>query len=244
MATAGDERRYDLVVVGGGVAGCEAAREAARNGLDTLLVTTSLDTIYNGVGDSAMLAPPAGSLMAELAPALSGPGGAVRWYDLHRAVKYELETETHLHLLQSTVSGLLERGDVVTGVATWEGVDRLARRTVLALGSFAGARLTSGSSSEEAGRLSEMAYDDLYRDLLRRGFTFEEIELNASPQAGSLPYTVSCHRLAPDEWREESFELPRLGALYAAGLFSAGYLGYEAAAEQGMRLGALLSATG
>lgn len=242
MVSTSNERRYDLVVVGGGIAGCETAREAARSGLDTLLVTTSLDTIYNGVGDSAMLAAPAGTLMAELAPALSGSGGAVRWYELHRAVKYELETESRLHLLQSTVSGLLESGGVVTGVATWEGVDRLARHTVLALGSFAGARLTIGTSSEEAGRLSEMAYADLHHELVRRGFDFEEIELNAPPQAGSLPYTVSCHHLAPSEWRAESFELPRLGALYAAGLFGAGYLSYEAAAEQGLRLGAMLSA--
>lgn len=241
MITTGDERHYDLVVVGGGIAGCETAREAARGGLDTLLVTTSLDTIYNGVGDSAPLDAPAGSLMAELVPALSGPGGAVRWYDLHRAVKYELETEPRLHLLQSTVSGLLERGGVVEGVATWEGVDRLASRTVLALGSFAGARLTIGSSSEAAGRLSEMAYDDLYHDLVRRGFLFEELDLSAPAQHGALPYTVSCRHLAPSEWREEEFELTRLGALYAAGLFGAGYLSYEAAADQGVRLGASLS---
>lgn len=243
MGAASNERQYDLVVVGGGIAGCETALAAARNGLDTLLVTTSLDTIYNGVGDSAPLRAPAGSLMAQLAPSLAAPSGAVRWYDLHRAVKYELETEPRLHLLQSTVSALLVDDGAITGVATWEGVDRLASRTVLALGTFAGARLTIGSSIEQAGRLSEMAYDDLYLDLLAHGFAFESIDLTAPPQSGALSYVVTCHHLASSERFGKSFALPRLTGLYGAGLFFAGYLDYEEAAEQGFKLGTLLSAS-
>lgn len=230
---------HDLIVVGGGLAGSEAAWAAARAGLRTLLVSTSLDTIYNLAEGGAALTPEPGSLMA--AAVAEAEDGYLSARELHRAVKERLESEQRLHLLQSSVSGLLVEDGKVRGVSTWEGIDRLAPRVALCVGSFLEGRLTIGSSTEEAGRLSEMAYDDLYLDLLAHGFGFEGMRLEAPPTEGSLPYVVECKRFERSEWNEASMTLPRLGGLYAAGLCASGYLEYEEAAAEGTRLAGLLA---
>lgn len=233
---------YDLLVVGAGVAGSEAAWAAAQHGRRVLLVTTSLDTVYNLVGDGADLAPPAGSLMVQAAAAVERQDGLVGSWALHRQVKYALEREPSLHLLQSSVAGLLVEQGRVVGVSTWEGVDRFATSVALCVGSFLDAKLTIGSSVESAGRLSEMAYDDLYLDLVAKGFGFAPLRLRAPAASGSLAYEVQCRTLAVAEWDQASFRLPRLAGLYAAGLCAAGQLTYEQAAVQGQSLGRLLSA--
>ncbi len=248
---------YDLIVVGAGIAGSEAALACARGGLDVLLVTTSLDTVYNLAGDGATLTPPPGTLMAELVAELRAERGAeqgtveaeietevwVATSALHRAAKRTLEHHPKLHLLQSSVSSLLVEGGTVRGVATWEGVDRLAPRVALCAGSFLGARLRVGELTEVSGRLSEMAYDDLFEHLEALGFVLEPETLTALPSSGSLPYTVRCSRFAASEWDSERFALPRLSGLYAAGVCAAEGVFYERAAQQGSALAKRLLAS-
>ena len=233
-----NDNRYDLIVVGAGVSGCEAALSCARGGLNVLLVTTSLDTVYNLVGEGAPLTPPPETLMAELC---GDAERRVATFELHRRAKTAVEHHPNLHLLQSSVSGLLVQNAQVRGVSTWEGVDRFAPLVALCAGSFLRARLRVGALTETSGRLSEMAYDDLYDDLSARGFAFAEIELEAPPSRGAPPYTVTCRHFSRGEWRTD-FALPRLRGLYAAGVCAAGYLTYEDAAAQGLALaGALLA---
>jgi tRNA U34 5-carboxymethylaminomethyl modifying enzyme MnmG/GidA len=225
----------DLIVVGGGITGCEAAYAAARAGLGTLLVTTSLDTLYVMAHDEYELQPPPGSLMeACLGDSRGGPVMADA-VELRRQAKRLLEAEPGLHLLQSTASALLVDGSRVTGVATWEGVDRAGGNVALCVGSFLGARLTVGSSVEHAGRLSEMAYADLEEDLLARGFRFEAGSLRLEALGGALPYEVGFDVFAGAEWSPDTYRLGRLEGLYAAGA-CVGRLGYETAALQGMTL--------
>ena len=234
MSFPGPGHTYDVAVVGAGVAGSEAALACAKAGLDVLLVTTSLDTVYNLVGDGATLDPPVGTLMMEIHEEAQ-EDGFVRTWACHRRAKYVLEHQRGIHLLQSSVSSLLVTDKEVSGVRTWEGVDRLAKRTALCVGSFLEARLKVGELTEKAGRLSEMAYGDLFEDLCSLGFAFEEVGLEADPQNGSLPYTVNCQRFAPAE-RNERFGLGRIANLYAAGVCASGYLPYEEAAKEGKRL--------
>lgn len=236
---------HDLIVVGAGISGSEAALACIRAGLNVLLVTTSLDTVYNLVGEAASLTPPPGTLMAELCGVMETQQGArqVATFELHRRAKKALEHHSGLHLLQSSVAGLLAEAGRVVGVSTWEGVDRFAPRVVLCAGSFLRARLRVGDLTETSGRLSEMAYDDLYDDLVGRGFAFEESRLEAPPSRGAPPYTVTCRRFAVPEWDAETFALPRVGGLYAAGVCASGYLPYEEAAVQGRWLAEQLLAS-
>ena len=135
---------YDLIVVGAGISGAEAAALSARAGLDVLLVTTSLDTVYNLLGDGVTLAPPAGTLMAEVHGAVADADGFVGNWAFHRGAKGALEHTPNLHLLQSSVSSLLVEGGAIRGVSTWEGVDRVSSRVALCVGSFLEARLRVG----------------------------------------------------------------------------------------------------
>jgi tRNA U34 5-carboxymethylaminomethyl modifying enzyme MnmG/GidA len=234
------ESAHDLIVVGAGISGSEAALACARAGLNVLLVTTSLDTVYNLVGEAACLTPPPGTLMAELCGEVEAR--QVATFELHRRAKTALEHHSGLHLLQSSVAGLLAEAGRVVGVSTWEGVDRFAPRVVLCAGSFLQARLLVGDLTETSGRLSEMAYDDLYDDLVGRGFAFEDVRLEAPASRGAPQYTVLCRRFAVPEWDAETFALPRVEGLYAAGVCASGYLPYEEAAVQGRRLAERLAA--
>lgn len=234
---------YDVIVIGAGITGGEAAYACARGGLDTLLVTTSLDTVYNTVGDAVRLHPPEGTLMGELVGELVDADGRVAGSRLHRAAKYALERQDGLHLLQSSVTGLRTdgRGGVV-GVDTWEGVERLGRSVALCAGSFLRARLSVGSLTESAGRLGEMAYDELYEDLVARGVPFRDVTLSADPAGGALPYEVHCRVLQPAGVDGDGFRVPGLPRLYAAGLCARGYLPFEEAALDGVRLARTLLA--
>lgn len=233
---------YDLIVVGAGISGCEAASSCAAAGLDTLLVTTSLDTVYTLLGDGVTLRPEGETLLAGMCRELA-KGGYVRSWDAHRWAKYRLERTPGIHLLQSNVSALLLEDGALRGVSTWEDVDRLAPAVALCVGSFLHARLTVGTLTEAAGRLSEMTYDDLYLDLEQLGFAFEPLQLEARADQSTLPYTVTCRHFSTEEWDGETFKLARVPGLYAAGLCAAGFLTFEEAASGGQALASALTGT-
>jgi tRNA U34 5-carboxymethylaminomethyl modifying enzyme MnmG/GidA len=278
--------RYDVLIVGAGVAGCEAAWRCQAAGLDTLLITTSLDTVYNLLGDAVKLEPPAGSLMQRVFADVQQNGYASNWA-FHRRAKTLIEQETDIHLLQSSVMALLYEdvgihedagaaslktaspklvssetvssepispepisskpglthkalttNKLIKGVQTWEGIDRFAAQVALCVGSFLGARLTIGTLIEVAGRLSEMAYDDLFEDLTATGFSFEQTQLKADFQDGSLPYEVMCHAFAAHE--QAGYTLKQARGLYAAGVCRQGYIPFEQAALEGQHLADVL----
>lgn len=203
---------YQVLIVGAGFSGAEAAYRLARRGVRVGLLTQSLDAV----------------MMPFLPPTPPFPEGSLleRAYDpedprvwaFHARAKYLLEGERNLHLFQATATGLLLEGHRVVGVRTWEGPPALAPRVVLAVGGFLGARLYVGEVEEEAGRLSEASYPDLLEDLSRLGFRFLTRE-GRVPETPTTPgYRVRYLAFHPEEWEEGTFRLKRLEGLYAVGL--------------------------
>ncbi len=221
-----------VVVVGGGITGAEAAYRLGCARVATLLVTTSLDTIATLPGDGWSFEPPAGGLLAALAPEARRDG---RWSAgrLHRGAKRELERLAPLHVLQSTVVDVrLDEAGRVTGVVTWEGVERPADRVALCLGTFLGARLKVGATEERAGRLSELADDALFERLRALGVAFETRHVALEGDASAPGYRVTYHVLAPGQ-TDASGQLRCLPNLYAFGLCAGGAADLTASAEAG-----------
>lgn len=232
--------RPTVIVVGAGITGSEAAYRLARGGVATLLVTTSLDTIATLPGDGWSFEPPAGGLFAALADeARRGE----RWSagGLHRGAKRELERLAPLHVLQSTVVDLRrDEAGRVTGVVTWEGVERHAARIALCLGTFLGARLRVGAYEERAGRLSELADDALFERLRSLGVGFVERSAAIEGDALTPGYAVSFHVLAPGETDADGRVL-RLPNLHAFGLCAGREADLSASAEAGAAAAAVLA---
>jgi len=239
-----------VVVVGGGAAGCEFVWGLARRGLEATLVTTSLDTLYTLPSDRWSAQVPFGTLWAELAgeasepspggdpAAVDGPSREFRAARLRRAVKRELERLASVRLLQSNAVALArdDEGRVV-GVRTWEGPLLRAPSVVLAVGSFLAARLYVGTTSEQAGRLSEMAYDELYLDLVAAGVGFVADTLTLAGDERTPGYLVEFHRFAPESLLGPAGEatIRALPGVWALGRCAAP-LGIEACARVGRDL--------
>ncbi len=241
---------YSTAIVGAGLAGSELALRLAQAGEDVLLVTQALDHIGNLYAPTlaGVKFPPEtrlGRLQAEL------PGDADTWA-FHRRLKTELEGTGGLHLLQSTVTAVRQEeedaadaaagGVKVVQLSTWEGPPLRARRAVLAAGAFLHGRLHVGETVEEAGRLSEVAYDLLADDLQRQGLILAPAAQEAAPVQGAPAYRVTFSTLADHEL--DGFQLRRLPAVYAVGRCTPQGQSYGAVLEGAAALARLLAGEG
>lgn len=173
---------FDIIVVGGGHAGTEAALAAARMGQKTLLLTQNLDTLgqmscnpsIGGIGKGHLVKEidALGGAMAAATDEAgiqfrilnSSKGPAVRATRaqadrvLYRqAIRRRLEAQPDLLLLQSTVDDLLLNGDKITGVVTHLGMTFSARAVVLTVGTFLGGVAHVGHQNFQAGRAGDPA---------------------------------------------------------------------------------------
>jgi tRNA uridine 5-carboxymethylaminomethyl modification enzyme len=186
---------FDVIVVGGGHAGCEAAYASANMGASTLLLTQQLDTIgqmscnpaIGGLGKSQLVAEvdALGGLMG-LAADRSGiqyrvlnasKGAAVQATraqadkNLYRAeVRQLLEQHPRIRLFQQEVADLQVEHDRVTGVVTKMGVIFSAQTVILTAGTFLGGVIHIGPTQFGAGRAGDAASTVLAERFRQRGF--------------------------------------------------------------------------
>jgi tRNA uridine 5-carboxymethylaminomethyl modification enzyme len=179
------EGRYEVIVVGAGHAGCEAALACARMGRKTLLLTMNLDSVALMPCNPSMGGPAKGHLIKEI-DALGGEVGRntdrtfiqIRVLNTSKgpavqalraqcdkqayrlAMKFVLEGQPNLELKQATITGLLSRNGadgrpVVVGVQTNTGRRYEARAIVMTTGTFLNGRLVVGDTTQPGGRAGE-----------------------------------------------------------------------------------------
>src|SRR3990172_5971708 len=172
--------KFDVIVVGGGHAGTEAALASARIGRRTLLLTHNIETIgqmscnpaIGGIGKSHLVKEidALGGLMAH-ATDLAGiqfrvlnasKGPAVRATRAQadrllykQAVRHALENQPNLVLFQQAVEDLIVEGEHITGLVTQMGLVFKARCIVLTVGNFLGGRIHVGMSNYQGGRAGD-----------------------------------------------------------------------------------------
>jgi tRNA uridine 5-carboxymethylaminomethyl modification enzyme len=200
-------RRYDVIVIGAGHAGCEAALAAARMGCETLVLTMSMDTIAHMPCNPAIGGLAKGNLVKEL-DALGGEMGKVAdatgiqfrvlnrskgpavWgsrcqSDLYRyrtRMRSVLESQPRLTVKQATVEDLVQEGNRIVAVTTNDGAVYAARTVVITTGTFMNGLVHLGTMRHEAGRMWEFPSKGLPAALGRLNLMLGRLKTGTVPR--------------------------------------------------------------
>lgn len=193
--------QFDVVVVGGGHAGAEAAAAAAKLGAETLLITMNIDTICQMSCNPAMGGVAKGQIVREI-DALGGMSGIVTdrsmiqfrmlnlskgpamWSPRAQCDKMQfslnwrkvLENTPHLSIWQDEVIDVIINGGVVQGVRTRLGLDILSKAVVLTNGTFLNGIIYIGDKSWSGGRIGERPAQGLSDSLHAYGFAMDRLK--------------------------------------------------------------------
>lgn len=201
---------YDVIVVGGGHAGCEAAVAASRLGAKTLLISLNIENLAMMPCNPAIGGPAKSNLVREI-DALGGvmgiaadatyvqlkmlnssKGPAVRALraqsDKKEYMAYMrnvLEKETNLSLKQCMVTKLLAKDGYVCGVVDELGLEYYAPAVILTTGTSLNGKIFIGFKSFSAGRLGEFAAVGLSESLIEHGFVVKKLKTGTPPRVDS-----------------------------------------------------------
>lgn len=201
---------YDVIVVGGGHAGCEAAVAASRLGAKTLLISLNIENLAMMPCNPAIGGPAKSNLVREI-DALGGvmgiaadatyvqlkmlnssKGPAVRALraqsDKKEYMAYMrnvLEKETNLSLKQCMVTKLLAKDGHVCGVVDELGLEYYAPAVILTTGTSLNGKIFIGFKSFSAGRLGEFAAVGLSESLIEHGFVVKKLKTGTPPRVDS-----------------------------------------------------------
>ena len=207
-----DPEPFDVIVVGAGHAGCEAALAAARMGRRTLLLTMNLDSIALMPCNPSIGGPAKGHLVREIdvlggemarntdrtfiqirmlntgkGPAVQALRAQCDKQAYRLSMKYALESQPNLTLKQATVDRILTEPDangkpVVTGVSTKNGAHYSARTLILTTGTFINGRLVVGEKTQAGGRAGEAPALGISDQLRGLGLTVQRFKTGTPPR--------------------------------------------------------------
>ncbi|WP_137596772.1 tRNA uridine-5-carboxymethylaminomethyl(34) synthesis enzyme MnmG [Paucilactobacillus kaifaensis] len=226
---------YDVIVVGAGHAGSEAALAAARMGNKTLLVTISLDMVAFMPCNPSVGGPAKGIVVREI-DALggemgrnidktyvqmrmlnTGKGPAVRAlraqadkYAYHTEMKRTLEREPNLTLRQATVDSLIVEDGVCKGVITNTGAHYSAKSVVLTVGTAARGKIIIGELQYSSGPNNSKPAMKLSENLEQLGFELERFKTGTPPRVDgtTINYDETEEQPGDEEPNHFSFETP------------------------------------
>ncbi len=211
------QQQFDVIIVGGGHAGTEAALAAARMGVSTLLLTHNIETLgqmscnpaIGGIGKGHLVKEidALGGLMAQaidkagiqfrILNASKGPAVRATRAQADRilykqAVREVLENTENLTLFQQAVDDLIVENDEVVGVVTQMGLKFKAKSVVLTVGTFLGGLIHIGQSNFEGGRAGDPPSNALSRRLRALPFNVQRLKTGTPPRVDgkTIDFTV------------------------------------------------------
>ena len=192
---------YDIVVVGGGHAGCEAAAAAANLGSSVLLISMQIDRLAYMSCNPAMGGVAKGQIVREIdamggysgivtdystlqfrmlnrskGPAMWSPRAQCDMWQFSSCWRRTLEAVPNLDLRQDTVTAFLFEGLKIRGIKTLSGVEIYSRAVILTGGTFLNGKIHIGESSYAGGRMGEAASTGLSEQLHSLGFEVETLK--------------------------------------------------------------------
>ncbi len=222
--------KYDVIVVGAGHAGCEAAAAAANLGCSTLLVTMSLQNIAQMSCNPAMGGIAKGQIVREI-DALGGYSGivsdktAIQFKMLNKSKgpamwsprvqsdrmrfseewRLMLERTPNLDFYQEMVSGLIINNGRIEGIKTSLGIEIKAKTVVLTNGTFLNGLIHIGDKQFGGGRAGESAAYGITEDLVKVGFESGRMKTGTPPRVDGRSLDYSKMREEPGDEKPDKF---------------------------------------
>jgi len=221
---------YDIIVIGAGHAGCEAAHAAAKMGSKVLLLTMDMNKIAQMSCNPAIGGIAKGQIVREI-DALGGCSGAVtdastlQFRMLNRSKgpamwspraqcdrqhyslnwRYILENTPNLNIWQDTVVSFIFDNNTVTGVTTELGASFSAKSVILTAGTFLNGKLFIGLNTADGGRVGELPSLHLSEQLLSMGFLVEKMKTGTPPRIDARSVDLSKLEIQPGDTNPEKF---------------------------------------
>ncbi|MDP5190035.1 tRNA uridine-5-carboxymethylaminomethyl(34) synthesis enzyme MnmG [Rheinheimera baltica] len=218
------QETFDVIVVGGGHAGTEAALAAARMGQKTLLLTQNVETLGQMSCNPAIGGIGKGHLVKEIdalggAMALAADKGGIQFRTLNSskgpavratraqadrqlyraAIRQILENQPNLSIFQQSCDDLIVENDQVTGVITQMGLKFKAKSVVLTVGTFLGGQIHIGLQSSSGGRAGDPPSIALAKRLRELPFRVDRLKTGTPPRIDARTIDFSLMQVQPGD---------------------------------------------